>query len=84
VPDQSFGYGKLAGTVTAERIGYDRNTSPDVFLSVWNRYPKTDIATVFNGTSVPVGLYSTWDWGEPRYCRQQLLALGFTPADLKP
>lgn len=25
-----------------------------------------------------------WDWGNPAYCRQQLLALGFTADDLKP
>jgi hypothetical protein len=25
-----------------------------------------------------------WDWGNPRYCRQQLLTLGFTAADLTP
>ena len=25
-----------------------------------------------------------WDWGLPSYCRQQLLALGFTPEDLTP
>jgi len=29
-------------------------------------------------------LHSTWDWGKPSYCRQQLLALGFTAADLTP
>jgi hypothetical protein len=23
----------------------------------------------------------TWDWGRPGYCRQQLLALGFTAAE---
>ena len=26
----------------------------------------------------------TWDWGNPEYCRQQALALGFTEADLTP
>lgn len=25
-----------------------------------------------------------WDWGQPAFCRQQLLALGFTEADLTP
>lgn len=28
--------------------------------------------------------YNVWDWGKPAYCRQQLLALGFSPADLTP
>lgn len=27
---------------------------------------------------------AAWDWGKPAYCRQQLLALGFTEADLSP
>ncbi len=81
VPNQSFGYGKLAGTVTAERIGFDLNKAPDVFPSVWERYPRSDVATAFNGS---VSLYSTWDWGKPAYCGQQLLALGFIPADLTP
>jgi hypothetical protein len=31
----------------------------------------------------PIAL-TAWDWGRPGYCRQQLLALGFTPADLQP
>jgi hypothetical protein len=28
--------------------------------------------------------YSSWDWGRESYCRQQLLSLGFTAADLVP
>jgi hypothetical protein len=28
--------------------------------------------------------YYFWDWGLPAYCRAQLLALGFSPADLEP
>ena len=31
----------------------------------------------------PYVLYS-WNWGKPAYCRSQLIALGFTPADLTP
>lgn len=31
-----------------------------------------------------VTTYVTWDWGKPSYCRQQLLALGFTTEDLTP
>lgn len=30
------------------------------------------------------GLAFVWDWGVPAFCRQQLLALGFTEADLTP
>lgn len=29
-------------------------------------------------------LHQFWDWGQPGLCRQQLLALGFQPADLQP
>jgi hypothetical protein len=28
--------------------------------------------------------YYVYDWGQPNYCRQQCLNLGFTPADLRP
>lgn len=28
--------------------------------------------------------YFYWDWGNPDYCREQLLALGFTTSDLTP
>jgi hypothetical protein len=28
--------------------------------------------------------FAAWDWGKPAYCRQQLLALGFSEADLTP
>lgn len=31
-----------------------------------------------------VPILHAWDWGRPAYCRQQLLALGFTAADLTP
>jgi hypothetical protein len=27
---------------------------------------------------------TVWDWNDPRYCRQQALALGFSAADLTP
>jgi len=29
-------------------------------------------------------LIRAWDWGRPAYCREQLLELGFAPADLVP
>ncbi len=28
--------------------------------------------------------YMWWDWGKPNYCREQLLALGFTEANITP
>jgi hypothetical protein len=28
--------------------------------------------------------FYAWDWGNPSYCYQQLLSLGFSPADLEP
>lgn len=36
------------------------------------------------GSDTLYGLYWHYDWGQPAYCRQQLLALGFTEADLTP
>jgi len=39
-----------------------------------------------NGVSPSDGqfIYHVYDWGQPNYCRQQCLNLGFTPADLRP
>lgn len=36
------------------------------------------------GNPLPPDPFPFWDWGKPDYCRQQLLALGFTAADLIP
>lgn len=37
-----------------------------------------------NNESEGTGLLTSWDWGQPAYCRAQLAALGFSPADLTP
>lgn len=36
------------------------------------------------GEQIPPSYIMSWDWGKPDYCRQQLLALGFSAADLTP
>lgn len=71
------------------------NTIPATFFDVipqdaaWkkvNRMPlaagrATSTAPIEDAIFTPIWHY---DWGEPAYCRQQLLALGFTAADLTP
>jgi hypothetical protein len=59
---------------TRQRPIYNRNLVGPELTGLLN---KTKVRTV--------GLNAlAWDWSKPAYCRQQLLALGFTSADLTP
>lgn len=60
--------------------GWDLTRNPDADVPT---YQKNRAAS----TAYPAGLFSSfsaWDWGNPAYCRSQLLALGFSEADLTP
>lgn len=46
----------------------------------WN----TRYRFALNGSNLFFTLVMTWNWGRESYCRQQLLRLGFTTADLTP
>lgn len=37
-----------------------------------------------NTPEFDASFFTVWDWGDPAYCRQMCLALGFSPADLTP
>jgi hypothetical protein len=75
------------------QVRYDyhpRLLNPTVYYApddIKLRINRSQTATVPVASYVP-GLLSqvvsTWDWGNPAYCRQQLLDLGFTPEDLTP
>jgi hypothetical protein len=80
-PTQLIASCQLPGTCTATKLGFDvanysatnplffgRKQALDVILPSANELPTMTV----------------WDWGQPDYCRQQLLALGFSPADLVP
>jgi len=71
----------LPGTCTAAKIGFDRLQSPSSDPFLFTRQPSADIGLPPGGV---VPTIFAWDWGQPDYCRQQLLALGFSPADLVP
>jgi hypothetical protein len=43
---------------------------------LWMNHPTESEPPVYRSA------YYCWDWGQPAYCRQQLLALGFAPEDL--
>ena len=45
------------------------------------RPPETFLSNTF---ALNQNVFGAWDWGKPGYCRSQLLALGFTEADLTP
>jgi hypothetical protein len=47
-------------------------------------YSYNDSEGVSRSTQWFCDLAFTYDWGKPSYCRQQLLGLGFTLADLQP
>lgn len=49
------------------------------FPKQWRKSGRTPVTDSTLGTPT-----SVWDWGNPAYCRQQALALGFTEADLIP
>lgn len=56
--------------------------------TAWARLSRLRFAADRSFPSTPEKAYTQvlwhYDWAEPQYCRQQLLALGFTAADLKP
>jgi hypothetical protein len=68
-PDPSF-------DVRVNREGVDSSAGRPSWPSGGAVSPINPITTVIH--------YLAWDWGNPGYCRQQLLALGFKPSDLAP
>ena len=80
--------------------GFDYTSNPDEPVPVYKRNSagKVKLFTesvpfswVQDGTTVNAftsglnqNVFGAWDWGKPSYCRSQLLALGFTEADLTP
>jgi len=67
-------------------IGDDTNGGS---VEGWSDFPGGEIDLFYFWGDV--GEYGNWatpnvfsDWGQPAYCRQQALALGFTPEDLQP
>jgi hypothetical protein len=72
-----------SGSVPAAYSGVYDPDSEWVYRRAKERYkgkPPTDLP---DGWSVG-DRFVSWDWGNPSYCRQQLLALGFSPSDLVP
>ena len=79
--------------------GFDATSNPDDPVPVYRPFrPKVKLFTevvpfswVQDGTTfnaftwgLNANVFGAWDWGKPSYCRSQLLALGFTEADLTP
>lgn len=70
-----------------EVVGFDQTTTAPVNISTpvsasnFTRKAKYDVA--LNG-AYDYEVVFGWDWDDPTYCAQQLKALGFTSADLKP
>lgn len=70
-----------------ETVGFDQTTTAPVNIdtpvqeSDFSRKAKYDVA--LNG-AFDYEVVFGWDWDDPTYCAQQLKALGFTTADLKP
>lgn len=82
--------------LTIEGDIWYQNTNPDKYaitrqepISITTPMPYTNFKTVNKGTQ-GVGYYpqtkgiSAWDWGNSQFCKAQLLALGFSNADLTP
>lgn len=69
------------------RVGFDVTTSTpaniDTAVSEGAFAASTRYIVTLNGSSRLDVTYG-WDWDQPSYCRQQLAALGFSPADLTP
>ena len=75
--------------------GQTDNTYDHDLIYYWSTTPGQRILYPFDGYSNTtstgyrravgnVAMYFCWDWGQPEFCRQQLLELGFTPEDLIP
>jgi hypothetical protein len=87
------------GTCPLGRIDWDQLTTgavddefpfdvdPSLFTAAREKSITVDTSVplpVTGGFPQPGSPLYAWDWGKPSYCRQQLLALGFTEADLRP
>jgi hypothetical protein len=73
--DTRFGY--YAGSTQDSSLRY-----AEVRGSVLGELPE---ATVNYGARQQGGfLHAVWDWSDPDYCRRMCIALGFSPADLRP
>ena len=85
VPTFALGACQLTGTCTiptGDKYGFDLTKNPDDPTPIYKRNREGDVIVPSPRT---VGqLLAAWDWGNPAYCRSQLLALGFTTADLTP
>ena len=70
-----------------QSVGFDQTTTAPINIDTavadadFKRERKYDV--VLNGSYDYEVVYG-WDWDQPDYCAQQLKALGFTAADLKP
>lgn len=78
----------IASSCTEQQsVGFDQTTTGPVDIDTpvdaadFRRERKYDVA--LNGSYDYEVVYG-WDWDQPDYCAQQLKALGFTAADLKP
>jgi hypothetical protein len=81
-PSFALGACQLSGTCEADRYGFDLTRNPDATTPTYQRNRAGDIVIPSGRTTAQ--LRAAWDWGRARYCREQLLALGFAPEDLTP
>lgn len=78
-PSTAIALCALEGTCTNGRKGFDLLETPAGPSRVYRRNPLSDID--LSTTQISPNVY-TWDWNNPNYCRQQVLALGFKAEDL--
>jgi hypothetical protein len=83
-PPVRIGACQRTGTCTLERVGFDITTQVDAPSPTWRRNPQGDWPRPDGFVLPGFRLLPAWDWGRPAYCRERLLALGFTEGDLTP
>jgi hypothetical protein len=82
-PNISLSQCELDGTCSLTNWGFDFTENPDDPDPAYFRNPDADREVQGEDLLFDEPLI-TWDWERPDYCREQLLSLGFSSADLVP
>lgn len=93
-PEYQLGFCHTTGSCPVGQFDINKYPAPPTVLPSSNPalWEESSIPPITYNSSLPYpddtngpdSFVFVWDWGQPEYCRQQLLALGFSEADLTP
>lgn len=81
---QNFQWFRVDENTDPDQLQRYRGELPEYYGDPFDETAFTRIKSVTYEQQPDENYYRWTDWGKPAYCRQQALALGFSPNDLKP